>query len=141
MGLTFGHRNNNDTNNATISKNTTNSSERQFDPYNICNFTVDLRPNRCLCHEARPRHVLLSRTIYVATTQHRPQTHQRASHQYFHCHTHTVTSALKVAYLQTYRTNHCSLYRRGPTGSPSTVLNLPQTSDFVKQKQKGPGKV
>jgi hypothetical protein len=29
MGSTFGHRNN-DTNN-----NTTNSSERQFDPYNI----------------------------------------------------------------------------------------------------------
>lgn len=107
----------------------------------FCNFTVDLRPNRCSCQEARPRHVFLSRNIYVATNQHGPRTHQRASHKHFHYHTHTVTSALKVAYLQTYRTNHRSLYRRGPTGSPSTVLNLPQTSDFVKQKQKGPGKV
>lgn len=31
--------------------------------------------------------------------------------------------------------------QEGPYRQPSTVLDLPQTTDFVKQKQKGPGKV
>jgi hypothetical protein len=40
MGLTFGYRNNNEANNINTqkentTKNTTNSSERQFDPYKI----------------------------------------------------------------------------------------------------------
>jgi hypothetical protein len=60
----------------------------------------------------------------VAADQHGPRIHQRGIRKPFHCHTQTVTSALKVAYLQTYRTDHRSLYRRGPIGRPSIVLNL-----------------
>jgi hypothetical protein len=97
----------------------------------FCNFTVDLRPNRFSCQEARQTR-LLSRNIYVATNQHGSRTHQRASHKHFYYHTHTVTSALKVAYLQTYRTNHRSLYRRGPTRSLFAVLSLLQTSDYCQ---------
>lgn len=140
MGSTYGRRNHNEANNINTQKtlSKTPPTAQNVNPILtiFCNFTVDLRPNRCSCQETRPRDVLLSRNICVTTNQHGPRTHQRASHKHCHCHTHTVTSALKVACLHTYRTNHHSLNRRGPTGSPPTVLNLSQTSDFVKQKQR-----
>lgn len=100
-------------------------------PIISCNFTVNLCPNRRLRKETSPRRVFLSRNIYAASSQHGPGIYQRASHKHFHCHTHTVTSALHST-PQLYRTNSQGHYRMGPPGSPSMVLNLPQTSEFCQ---------
>lgn len=92
----------------------------------FCNFTVNLRPGRRLRQEARPGHVFCCENIYTASSQHGPGTYQRVSHKPFQCHTHTVTSTLKVAHPKhTERTAtvitgralraahpQCSIYRR-----------------------------
>ncbi|KAF5861103.1 hypothetical protein ETB97_000614 [Aspergillus alliaceus] len=111
MGSTYGHGNNNDTNNTT--KNTTNSSEHAHAKRRV--------PGVSFCHETstwRQVNMDLELINEQATTLPLP-------HAYGNIGTQSSVPP------NTQNDPPQSL-QEGPCQEPSTVLNLPQTSDYCQ---------
>jgi hypothetical protein len=79
---------------------------------------------------------LCCENIYRASSQHGPGTYQRASDKHFHCHTHTITSALKVAHPEHTKRTATSITGRALRAAHPWCLIYGRRVIFVKKQQR-----